>query len=115
MLPVNQAHSPACACKRHTESLHVLAQQRKHPKQERNRSVACLRTGFAAQSLLAALGVVQFLSNMVFARFLNNEHITKRVMFATALVVTGCILLVSFGNHESPIITAQELLELYSK
>ena len=112
--------------------------------------------GFAAQSLLAALGVVQFLSNMVFARFLNNEAITRcarmppplhrlprgiraaaqekggphprvyflsisplapcrRVMFATALVVTGCILLVSFGNHESPIVTGSELLDLYSK
>lgn len=71
--------------------------------------------GFAAQSLLAALGVVQFLSNMVFARFLNNEHITRRVMFATALVVAGCVLLVSFGNHESPIVTGKELLALYAE
>jgi drug/metabolite transporter (DMT)-like permease len=78
-------------------------------------SSLCLHAGFAAQSLLAALGVVQFLSNMVFARFLNHEHITKRVMFATALVVSGCILLVLFGNHDSPIITAHELLKLYSK
>ncbi|GAB4817643.1 hypothetical protein N2152v2_004689 [Parachlorella kessleri] len=70
--------------------------------------------GFAAQSLLAALGVVQFLSNLVFARFMNHEHITKRVMCATGLVVIGCILLVSFGNHDSPIITAHDLLKLYS-
>lgn len=73
-----------------------------------------LPAGFAAQSLLAALGVVQFLSNMVFARFLNKERITRRVMMATALVVTGCILLVSFGNHESPVLTAHDLLDLYS-
>ena len=45
--------------------------------------------GFAAQSLLAALGSVQFVSNVVFARLVLKEAITWRVLCATALIVTG--------------------------
>jgi drug/metabolite transporter (DMT)-like permease len=52
---------------------------------------------------------------MVFARFINKEHISRRVMLAMGLVVAGAVLMVSFGNHESPIVTAHELLDLYSK
>lgn len=32
---------------------------------------------FAAQSLLVALGSIQFVSNLVFARLVNGEPITK--------------------------------------
>ena len=45
--------------------------------------------GFAAQSLLAALGSVQFVSNVVFARLVLKEAVTWRVLCATALIVTG--------------------------
>lgn len=45
--------------------------------------------GFAAQSLLAALGSVQFVSNVVFARLVLKEAVTWRVICATALIVTG--------------------------
>ena len=45
--------------------------------------------GFAAQSLLAALGSVQFVSNVVFARLVLKEAVTWRVLGATALIVTG--------------------------
>ncbi|KAL4426811.1 hypothetical protein ABPG77_006597 [Micractinium sp. CCAP 211/92] len=70
---------------------------------------------FAAQSLLSALGVVQFISNIVFGRFVNKEKVTKRVLLATAIVCCGCVLLVAFGNHESPELSTHDLLELYSK
>jgi len=37
--------------------------------------------GFAAQSLLSALGAVQFLSNVVFARFVLKAEVTRRCRF----------------------------------
>jgi len=71
--------------------------------------------GFAAQSLLAALGSIQFVSNVVFARFVLREVITPRVLGATALIVVGCILLVSFGNHQSDLLTTSQLMANYRK
>lgn len=68
---------------------------------------------FAAQSLLSALGSVQFISNVAFSRFINKENISWYVVAGTLVIVTGCVLLVSFGNHESPTYTATELQELY--
>lgn len=54
--------------------------------------------GFAAQSLLAALGSVQFVSNVVFARLVLKEAVTWRVLGATALIVAGegCFFSFSF-------------------
>ena len=69
--------------------------------------------GFAAQSLLAALGSVQFVSNVVFARFVLGERVTWRVLGATALIVGGCILLVSFGSHASDLLKASQLVRAY--
>mgnify|MGYP001811571531 CR=1 FL=1 len=40
-------------------------------------------------------------------------QVTWRVVFATAVVVVGCILLVTFGNHESPTLSTHDLLQLY--
>ena len=111
--------------------------------------------GFAAQSLLAALGSVQFVSNVVFARLVLKEAVTWRVLCATALIVTGeskqvpfsfkergekareeengetkrdgnfkkngkklffigCVLLVTFGNHGSELLSAKQLMKAYS-
>jgi len=69
---------------------------------------------FAAQSLLSALGSVQFISNVLFSRFVNKEPLTLWVLTATCVIVTGCVLLVAFGSHDSPIFTAQELEALYA-
>ncbi|KDD73793.1 hypothetical protein H632_c1832p0, partial [Helicosporidium sp. ATCC 50920] len=69
---------------------------------------------FAAQSLLAALAAVQFLANVVFARLLNGERAPRGVLLATGVVVVGCVLLVAFGNHASPVLDASALLELYA-
>jgi len=71
--------------------------------------------GFAAQSLLAALGCIQFVSNVFIAYFLLKEKITRIVLIATTCIVGGCILLVLFGNQSSESFTVQELIALYSK
>ncbi|PQQ00919.1 putative magnesium transporter NIPA8 isoform X2 [Prunus yedoensis var. nudiflora] len=63
--------------------------------------------GYAAQSLLAALGSIQFISNIAFAYFVLNKMVTVKVMVATAFIVLGNIFLVAFGNHQSPVVALQ--------
>lgn len=70
--------------------------------------------GYAAQSLLAALGSVQFVSNIAFAYFVLNKTVSSKVVVATTFIVLGNIFLVSFGNHQSPVYTPEELSEKYS-
>ncbi|XP_024523439.1 probable magnesium transporter NIPA8 isoform X1 [Selaginella moellendorffii] len=69
--------------------------------------------GYAAQSLLAALGSVQFISNIGFAYFVLHELVTSRIILATAFIVVGNAFLVAFGNHQSPVFTPDELLRNY--
>ncbi|XP_022935247.1 probable magnesium transporter NIPA8 isoform X2 [Cucurbita moschata] len=69
--------------------------------------------GYAAQSLLAALGSVQFVSNIAFAYFVLHEMVTVKVMVATAFIVLGNSFLVAFGNHQSPVYTPEQLVEKY--
>ncbi len=68
---------------------------------------------FAAQTLLAALGGVQFLSNVFFARFILKEQLTVRVLVATSLIVSGLVCSVGFSNHSDKSHTAEELEALY--
>ncbi|GLT68746.1 hypothetical protein SLA2020_409510 [Shorea laevis] len=70
--------------------------------------------GYAAQSLLAALGSIQFLSNIAFAYFVLHKMVTVKVLVATAFIVLGNIFLVAFGNHQSPVYTPEQLAEKYS-
>ncbi|XP_057982908.1 probable magnesium transporter NIPA8 [Malania oleifera] len=70
--------------------------------------------GYAAQSLLAALGSVQFVSNIAFAYFVLNKMVTVKVLIATAFIVLGNIFLVAFGNHQSPVYTPEQLADKYS-
>ncbi|KAK4771728.1 hypothetical protein SAY86_013503 [Trapa natans] len=70
--------------------------------------------GYAAQSLLAALGSIQFISNIAFAYFVLNKMVSVKVLVATAFIVLGNIFLVAFGNHQSPVYTPEQLAEKYS-
>uniref|UniRef100_A0A803MMN5 Probable magnesium transporter n=1 Tax=Chenopodium quinoa TaxID=63459 RepID=A0A803MMN5_CHEQI len=70
--------------------------------------------GYAAQSLLAALGSVQFVSNIAFSFFVLNKKISVKVLVATTFIVLGNVFLVAFGNHQSPVYTPEELAEKYS-
>ncbi|KAJ6842315.1 putative magnesium transporter NIPA8 [Iris pallida] len=69
---------------------------------------------YAAQSLLAALGSVQFVSNIAFAYFVLSKTVTIKVLVATTFIVFGNIFLVSFGNHQSPVYTPEQLSEKYN-
>ena len=39
----------------------------------------------------------------------------RRVIMATAMIVTGCIVLVAFGNHQSKSLTSNQLLHYFQK
>jgi len=69
---------------------------------------------YAAQSLLAALGSIQFVSNIAFAYVVLNKTISVKVMVATTFIVFGNVFLVSFGNHQSPVYTPEQLIVKYS-
>jgi hypothetical protein len=36
--------------------------------------------------------------------------VTKKILGGTALIVVGCILLVSFGNHDSKVLTVHDMI-----
>lgn len=69
---------------------------------------------FAAQSLIAALGSVQLIANLFLSRWVSREPVSVRIWAATAIIVVGGVLLVAFGNHESPTYTVANLLSFYS-
>eukprot|EP00218_Dolichomastix_sp_CCMP3274_P009343 CAMPEP_0170146328 /NCGR_PEP_ID=MMETSP0033_2-20121228/29618_1 /TAXON_ID=195969 /ORGANISM="Dolichomastix tenuilepis, Strain CCMP3274" /LENGTH=300 /DNA_ID=CAMNT_0010383043 /DNA_START=94 /DNA_END=992 /DNA_ORIENTATION=+ len=74
-----------------------------------------LSFGFAAQSLLSALGSVQFVANCIFATTVNGETLTNRVKFGTFLIILGNIMLVFFGVQTSETYTAEEMKAFYRK
>lgn len=68
---------------------------------------------YAAQSLLAALGSIQFVSNIGFSYFVLRKTVSVKVLVATTFIVLGNIFLVSFGNHQSPVYTPEQLVTKY--
>lgn len=123
--------------------------------------------GFAAQSLLAALGSIQFVSNVLFGWLVLHEQVcfmptmlscrhrfvslptmlsyrhrfvefppcchtdivllhyppcshtfhqvTRQILTATTLIIGGCVTLMVYGNHESPVLSVAQLLSLYHR
>jgi len=63
--------------------------------------------GFAPQSLLAAFGSTQFVSNVFFAKFVLGERVTRRTLLATLAIVCGNLVVVysysipGSGGHKS--------------
>ena len=68
---------------------------------------------FAAQSLLAALGTVQFISNVFFAKFVLKQVITLRMVLATTTICAGLVLAILFSNHNDSQYSAADLMKLY--
>lgn len=69
--------------------------------------------GFAAQSLLASLESVQFVSNIIFVKFVHKEAITWRMIISTISIVVGNILVVIFSVHHAKLLNSTEILYLY--
>ena len=70
--------------------------------------------GYAAQSLLASLQSVQFLSNMIFAKVVHKEMLTWTMMGATFIIVCGNVLVVLFSEHTAVKYTGTEIFNLYA-
>lgn len=68
---------------------------------------------FAAQSLLASLEAIQFVTNIAFGKLLLGKKITTKMYVGTALVCVGTILTVIFSSKAQATFTATELLLLY--
>ena len=56
---------------------------------------------FAAQSLLAAIGSAQFVSNVFFSKIILGETITRRTVYATCAILMGNVLVVYSFSHGS--------------
>ncbi len=70
--------------------------------------------GYAAQSLLASLGSVQFVTNVIFGKFVLSERVLYRTWLATLVIVVGNCMIVYYSNRDSKEYTATELLFAYT-
>ncbi|KAL9186813.1 hypothetical protein ACHAXT_010533 [Thalassiosira profunda] len=68
---------------------------------------------FAAQSLLASLESVQFVTNLLFGRFLLGAHVTQSMLAGTCLAVTGTVMAVQFSSKETLDLNTSEIKDLY--
>lgn len=75
--------------------------------------ISFLSFAFAAQSLLAALESTQFVSNVFCAKYIHNEVITRRILFATLTIIIGNVLVVIFSSHASFWMDARDIAHVY--
>ena len=71
---------------------------------------------FAAQSLLAPVGAVQFLTNVVFAWAVLGATPTRRTVCGTLVVVAGVVVMIVYsGERAGRVYDADELVALYGR
>lgn len=70
---------------------------------------------FAAQSLLSGLSSVQFLSQVIFSRFVLHEIIEQFAYLGVLFIIAGCTLIVIFGAHDTKNYRPEELAALYGR
>ena len=70
--------------------------------------------GYAAQSLLASLQSIQFVSNMIFAKVVHKEEVSYTMMGATGSIVAGNILVVIFSEHSAVKYTGTQIFNLWA-
>jgi hypothetical protein len=69
--------------------------------------------GMAPQTLLAPLGALSLVWNMMIAPLFNNEKLTRENLVATGIIVLGTLLTVVFAAHSTPTYTLDDLMALY--
>eukprot|EP00180_Rhodochaete_pulchella_P003995 Plantae.Rhodophyta-Rhodochaete_pulchella.ctg7345.p1 GENE.Plantae.Rhodophyta-Rhodochaete_pulchella.ctg7345~~Plantae.Rhodophyta-Rhodochaete_pulchella.ctg7345.p1 ORF type:complete len:433 (+),score=55.32 Plantae.Rhodophyta-Rhodochaete_pulchella.ctg7345:69-1301(+) len=70
---------------------------------------------FAAQSLLAGLSSVQFLSQVFFSKFFLKETVDRFAFLGVAMICGGCVLIVIFGTHETRNYEPVEIAALFGR
>jgi drug/metabolite transporter (DMT)-like permease len=60
---------------------------------------------FAPQSLVAPLGSLTLVSNVIFAPLLLKETVSRLDLAATATIIAGSVIAVSFASHSDQVFT----------
>jgi drug/metabolite transporter (DMT)-like permease len=68
---------------------------------------------FAAQSMLASLESVQFVTNLLFGKFMLKAQITRRMIVGTMLTVLGTVVAVQFSSKTTLELDTAEMVHLY--
>jgi len=68
---------------------------------------------FAAQSMLASLESVQFVTNLIFGKFMLKAEITRKMMYGTLFTVLGTVVAVQFSSKATLSLNVAEMVNLY--
>lgn len=71
--------------------------------------------GFAAQSLIAPLGSVTLLCNVILSPIMLGETVAKSDWVASFVIAAGCTVAIAFGDHETKTYEYDYLMDLYSE
>lgn len=69
---------------------------------------------FAAQSLLASLESVQFVTNLLFGSCMLGSKVTRQMIAGTLLTVVGTILAVQFSSKKAIELSLDDMITLYA-
>jgi hypothetical protein len=64
---------------------------------------------FAPASILTPLESIQFVTNIVWNRFVNKRHVGRRMIFGVSLAMVGTVVSVTFGAAGSPCRSLRQL------
>lgn len=68
---------------------------------------------FAAQSMLASLESIQFVTNLIFGKFMLGATVTQTMLAGTCLIVTGTVMAVQFSSKETLELGTSDIKKLY--
>ena len=69
--------------------------------------------GFAPASVVAPLESLQFVANLLFAKFVNKKTLTWRMLIGTAMILVGTVVTVIFGPIDGTLIVSLDTLVRY--
>lgn len=68
---------------------------------------------YAAQSTLASLESIQFVTNLIFGKFMLGAKVTRNMLIGTCLTVSGTVLAVQFSSKEAIELNTDDIKKLY--
>ena len=71
--------------------------------------------GFGAQSLIAPLGSLTLVSNVLLAPIMLGETINRSDIYATGLIIVGSAITVSFASHQDTLYEVNRLFRFSSR
>mmetsp|Transcript_38578 Transcript_38578/g.50845 ORF Transcript_38578/g.50845 Transcript_38578/m.50845 type:complete len:480 (+) Transcript_38578:216-1655(+) len=70
--------------------------------------------GFAPQSLLAALGSCQFISNCIFGSLILKEKLTRKTIIGTCVILAGNVIVIWNSPSKADTYSSSDLLSFYT-